>query len=306
MKCIRCDRESEYAERVARRCPHCGGEVAFEPREGDPLSDDVFVRTMERTSAEGTLRFTPGHLYYDLCRNLGKGAMLTLPRARFDQLWDRWVAVHGVPAGTVTPWPDRGVFAAREADLGDYSFDRVVITDHAWMVDFLLANNFHFETNSAVLSIDGHPADRFALLRGMLRKNPRIIVIAVHDASVEGCALPRRLVTEDGWFRDHGHVIDVGLTAAHRDLYGEMWLPRAEPAPLAGEGADAEWLARYSLDLAVVRPEKAMRRLFRATRAYNAVLAQPTAPRVGEVHTDPALLGPGPLKQQRGPIGEEP
>lgn len=299
MKCIRCQGESEYAERPARRCPHCGGEVAFEPRDGDPVTDEAFARTLERVSAEGTLRYAPAHLYYELCRTLGKGTRVTLARERFDGLWARWQSVHGAPEGVVTPRPVQAAAAAtREADLGDYSFDRAIITDSAWMVDFLLANNLHFETNSAVLSIDGHPADRFEEIRAMLRKNPRIVVIAIHDASVEGCALPRRLVTEDGWFRDHGHVVDGGLTPAHRELYSELWRPRAQVAPPAGAGPEAEWLSRYMLDLAVVRPEKAMRRLFRATRIYNAIVNAAGGPAVGEVYTDAALLGPGKNRQQ--------
>ncbi|KIG19561.1 Permeases of the major facilitator superfamily protein [Enhygromyxa salina] len=260
----------------------------------------MFARTIDRVSAEGKLRFTEGQLYYELCRTLGPVA-----RGVFEQLWARWLAVHGAPAMIVTPWPTQAAAPTlREDDIGDYSFDRVVITDHAWIVDFLLCNNFHFETNSAVLSIDGHPAGRFEMIRAMLHKNPQIIVIAIHDASSEGCQLPRRLVTEDGWFREHGYVVDAGLTPAHRELYGELWQAR-EPI---GESAnaddpDAQWLSRYMLDFAVVRPEKAMRRLFRASRRYGALLDLPNGPRVGEVYTDKELLGPG--KHKRIAAGEE-
>lgn len=304
MTCLRCGKHSEYTPAAGRRCPHCGAEAAFEPREGDPVSDALFAETLGRVSSDGTLRFTAGQLYYELCRTLGPGTRETLDRPRFDGLWARWQAVHGAPPGLVAPWATRPGAGPREVDIGDYSFDRVVITDSAWMVDFLLANNFHFETNSAVLSMDGHPAGRFDMIRGMLRRNPRIIVIAIHDASVEGCSLARRLVTEDGWFREHGHVVDVGLSAAHRALYSELWRPRAEPleAP-AGADAEAEWLCRYSLDLAVVRPEKALRRLFRASRKYMAFLTEPGAPATGQVLRDDALLGPG--KHRRLAAGEE-
>lgn len=302
MNCIRCDTPGEVRRSPpadAKLCPRCGSEIAFVPSAGDPLSDRVFARTIERVCAEGKLRFTDGQLYYELCRTLGP-----IARDLFDGLWARWLAVHGAPSALVTPWPTQDLAPTlREADIGDYSFDRVVITDSAWMVDFLLCNNFHFETNSAVLCIDGHPADRFEMIRGMLQKNPQIIVIAIHDASVEGCAMAHRLVTEDGWFRDHGYVVDVGLNPAHRELYGELWRTRGHVTDGHNpDDHDAQWLSRYMLDLAVVRPEKAMRRLFRATRRFAALLTEANGPRIGEVYTDNDLLGPG--KHKRRAAGE--
>jgi hypothetical protein len=307
MNCIRCGTPGQVRQsppRDAKRCPRCGNELAFDPSAGDPLSDKIFARTIDRVSAEGKLRFTAGHLYYELWRTLGP-----IARDLFNRLWARWQAVHGTPAAVVTAWPTQDATAPtlREADIGDYSFERVVISDSAWIVDFLLCNNFHFETNSAVLSIDGHPRGRFEMVRGMLHKNPQIIVIAIHDASIEGCAMPHRLVTEDGWFRDHGYVIDAGLTPAHRELYGELWQSRSTPAeihdPDGPDDPDAQWLSRYMLDFAVVRPEKAMRRLFRATRRYGALLSEDNGPRVGQIFTDKELLGPG--KHKRMAAGEE-
>lgn len=284
MKCIRCNLHSEYRQRIDRKCPHCGGEVAFEPRDGDPISDDMFTRVLKKTSSGGSLRYCPRHVLYELCHALG-----TLP-ANFEALWQRWCDVHGEPEGVVKPWPARWDASARESDIGDYSFDRAIITDSAWMVDFLLANNFHFETSSAILSIDGYPHDRFDTIRGMLQRNPRIIVIAVHALSYEGCQLPQRLVSEDGWFREHGHVVDVGLLPEHRRLYGELARPRDEPAPDDGSGPDARWLSTHMIELEAVRPEKAMRRLFRASRIYSSLINEPWVP--GRIHADPTLLGP--------------
>jgi hypothetical protein len=256
----------------------------FDTKAGDPVSDDFFARTLQRVSSDGSLRYCPRHVYFELWRSLGR------PPERFEALWDRWCAVHGTPSGVVTPWPARWDAGAREADIGDYSFERAIITDSAWMVDFLLANNFHFETSSAILSIDGYPNDRFASIRAMLHRNPRIIVIAVHDASYEGCQLPRRLVSEEEWFRDHGHVIDIGLLPSHRHTYTHLSLPRETPAPVAGPHGEMRWLSKHWLDLAVVRPEKLIRRLFRATRVYANLWSHPVAP--GEFHIDPDLLGP--------------
>lgn len=303
MICVRCGKRSKLGPEGDKRCGHCGADVAFAPRAGDPVTDKVFARTLGRVSAEAKLRFTEDQLYYELRRILGP-----LERDRFAQLWARWQAVHGAHTGLVQPWPAHGeVTELREADIGDYSFERVVISDSAWMVDFLLANNFHFETNSAVLAIDGHPPERFEMVRAMLRQNPEVIVIAIHDASREGCAMAQRLVTEDGWFRDHGYVFDVGLSPAHRELYEGLWSTR-DDAPAGDVGdplelSEAEWLARYTLDLAVVRPEKIMRRLFRASRHHRDLLTKGEGMRVGEVYRDDVLLGPG--WRKRIATGEE-
>ena len=306
MICVRCGKRSTFPRSGGvedKRCEHCGEAIAFAPRAGDPVNDKVFARALGRISAEDKLRFTEDQLYYELRRILGP-----LARSTFAELWARWQAVHGPHPGLVVPWPAHGeVTPLREADIGDYSFERVVISDHAWIVDFLLANNFHFETNSAVLAIEGHPPERFELVREMLRQNPEVVVIAIHDASLEGAGMAQRLVTEDGWFRDHGYVFDVGLSPAHRELYEGLWSLREGAEELEGvdplELPEAEWLARYVLDFAVVRPEKIMRRLFRASRHHRDLLTKGDGLRVGEAYRDDVLLGPG--WRKRIATGEE-
>ena len=91
---------------------------------------------------------------------------------KFAKLWERWCTTHGNPAGVIERQFARGVTpplrpATSEADLGDYSFDRAVICDRARTVDLLVANNFHFENNCAILSIDGYPEGPFATIRAM-------------------------------------------------------------------------------------------------------------------------------------------
>lgn len=307
MICIRCGKRSKFDPSTgAKRCGHCEAPVAFAPAAGDPLSDKLFARALSRASAEGKLRFCRRHVRFELRRTLG-----AVSKAKFDELWARWVEIHGEPEGVVRPWPRREGPPPSEPDIGDYSFERVIIAQHAWVVDFLLWNNFHFETNAAILSIDGYPEDRFALILGMLRKNPELLVIALHDASVEGCAMSQRLVREARWFPDRGYVIDIGLGPSHRELYGGLWDVRETPAPLEQAAARvrdpedagaAAWLAAHSIDFGVVRPEKVMRRLFRATRQFSEPGQLPGGPRMGEVYYDDELLGAG--KRKRLAYGE--
>ena len=184
----------------------------------------------------------------------------------FAKMWDRWVAAHGRPAGVIVrpdkPPPPRAV----EADVADYSFDRAVICDRARTVDLLLANRFHFENNCAVLSVDGYPKGPFETVRSMLRRNPRLQVFALHDATADGCRLAHRLATDPAWFQGRVPVIDVGLRPNHAGPFEGLYLEA--PRRAAGGGGvaagEADWLSRYALELAAVRPEQVLKRLFRA------------------------------------------
>ncbi len=282
MKCIRCQHDCKYPERKNRRCPQCKGEFAFEPRTGDRLTDMMFLHAIEHVSSKGHVRWGVEHLYYEICRRLrwkGLGAFLVrlffvdtklvrLQRTNFESMWKRWVKVHGSPAGVIvrregeTPTPSK-----LEADIGDYSFDRAVICDRARTVDVLLANNFHFENNCAILSVDGYPPGPFATVRAMLKRNPRLQVFALHDATQEGCSLATRLARDPAWFGGSIPVVDVGLRPNHSRPFHGLWLSASSRVVQAQDGitaAEALWLSKYQLELAVIRPEQVLKRLFRA------------------------------------------
>jgi len=116
-------------------------------------------------------------------------ADLALEPARFEEMWRRWRRVHGTPEGLIVRRAAPRRSRPREPDLADYSFDRAVICDRSETVDLLLANNFHFENNCAVLSVDGYPSEPFETVRAMLKQNPQLHAFALHDASPEGCRL---------------------------------------------------------------------------------------------------------------------
>ena len=53
MKCIRCGHDSKYKDRDNRTCPSCKGEFAFEPQDGDPVTDMLFQNAIDAVSADG-------------------------------------------------------------------------------------------------------------------------------------------------------------------------------------------------------------------------------------------------------------
>lgn len=206
----------------------------------------------------------------------GFGLLLGAPRTvaiahnDFGGWWTRWKTVHGVPAGLIQrKAQDVEAPRAMEADIPEYSFDRAVICDRARTVDLLLANDFHLENNCAVLSIEGYPARAFPMVLAMLKKNPRLVVLALHDATMPGCAMAHRLATDPAWFKGQGKVVDVGLSPAHAKKLKGLWLESTgddqHPALSAG---DRTWLSKWNVELAAVRPEQVIKRLFKAVAAY--------------------------------------
>ncbi len=323
MICIRCGHDSKYKERTGRVCPGCKGRFAFEPREGDKMTDAGFQTCIHYVSAHGQVRWGVEHLYYEVCRRENRrsspaeprnfgifcavaalifavlalasrqgifafGAALSalfallgfgmavarsrrhhvaVPLARFNDMWHRWVRTYGSPEGVIVrPDSDQAPRRPAEADIGDYSFDRAVICDRARTVDLLLANNFHFENNCAILSVDGYPRGPFETVRTMLKRNPRLQVFALHDATFVGCALAHRLANDPAWFHGQVPVVDVGLRPGHTGPFRGLLLPGARPEQLP-QGVSAEeqaWLTEHTLELAAVRPEQVVKRLYRA------------------------------------------
>lgn len=198
--------------------------------------------------------------------------LLHLDRLTFETWLGLWKGTHGLPAGLIEPraaLPAPDSIAGMQSELEHYSFDRAVICDRRETVDLLLANNFHFENNCAVLSFQGYPASVFDIVRRMLKRNPKLHIFALHDATLDGCAMAHTLAHSPDWFAGQGPIFDVGLRPAHAAAFQGLWQD-AEPSAASQprpEGVSEEeyaWLSRYRLSLAAVRPEQVIKRLFRA------------------------------------------
>lgn len=204
-------------------------------------------------------------------RRLKSRKFVRLEQRQFDGLFTKWQKAHGQPKGLIVRAMTRGTPApaprALDADIADYSFDRAVICDRARTADILLANNFHFENNCAVLAIDGYPEAQFETVRAMLKRNPHLRVFALHDATPRGCQLAHTLATDPKWFAGQVPVTDVGLRPAQAKAFAGLYLPhKGKPVSLTRglSEKEAEWLNAQALELAVIRPEQVLKRMYKA------------------------------------------
>ena len=124
-----------------------------------------------------------------------------------------------------------------EPDIGDYSFDRAVICDRARTVDLLLANNFHFENNCAVLSVGGYPQGPFEIVRAHAQAQPEAAGLRPARRHVAGCQLAHQLANDRALVRRQVKVTDVGLRPRHAGPFRGLLLAacadavRSSPEP---------------------------------------------------------------------------
>ena len=128
------------------------------------------------------------------------------------QKFDKWQQING-PINQLLTTP---VLSAASTNLDSqvtaYSFDRLVVCDRDEIAQFLINNNFHFEYNCAILTINGYPQNIFATVLGMLKQNPDLVIYAFHDASPTGVELSYKLSSDVNWFKNSNSVIiDLGL-----------------------------------------------------------------------------------------------
>lgn len=131
---------------------------------------------------------------------------------QFEYWIKTWTAVNSI-AKMLPPPRDLNASVMISPDVSAYSFDRLVVCDRTEIAQFLIANNFHFENNCAVLSITGYPQSIFNTTMEMLRHNPDLKVYALHDCSPKGVGLVHHLRTSPNWFPDRSAIIiDIGLS----------------------------------------------------------------------------------------------
>jgi hypothetical protein len=129
-----------------------------------------------------------------------------------DSWLTKWQQINGKGYKILTSQQEQLAPKSINPDITAYSFDRLVVCDSANIAQFLIANNFHFENNCAILSITGYPQSIFNTTMEMLRRNPDLKVYAIHDCSPKGVSLVHHLRTSENWFLNSNvTIIDLGL-----------------------------------------------------------------------------------------------
>jgi hypothetical protein len=326
MKCIYCEKDSNYKDRSDGKCSGCGKPFAFEPKNSDLFTDKAFEAAIKSVSDDGAVRWLPTQLYFELLRRklksnihakgwtisavasggllgtfiaagvysmipvLGFASLFTtafaaigwsqrrtimekLSQGIFDNALEKWKAAHGKPKGILEKKVQSAPYREIPEEVLDYSFDRALICDREDIVDFFLANNFHFENNCAILGINDYPHQAFETVLKMLRKNPKLLVIAVHDATPEGCAMAHRLAFGERWFDGKARVVDIGLRPVHAQFFKGLEQRAAQPISKSKgiSETDAIWLSKSKLSLDVIRPSQLVKRVFRAIQEMEAM-----------------------------------
>ncbi|MCE2702852.1 MAG: hypothetical protein PX483_05210 [Nostocales cyanobacterium LE14-WE4] len=76
----------------------------------------------------------------------------------------KWQQINGKVDKVLTSQQEQIAPTSINPDITAYSFDRLVVCDSANMAQLLIANNFHFENNCAILSITGYPQSIIIIL----------------------------------------------------------------------------------------------------------------------------------------------
>jgi hypothetical protein len=221
-----------------------------------------------------------GGIFYFVGKTLKKRKVsdpLVINREQFNRWLARWNSINNPPE-KLLPIPEtNNLPALPNLDVTAYSFDRVVVCDTPEIAQLLISNNFHFENNCAILSIDGYPQSIFTITMEMLRRNLELKVYALHDCSPRGIQLVSRLRQDDSWFPNLAiPIIDVGILPRQIiDNTNLLTLQSDESAELARQlPADVRstlnpnelsWLdAGCYLELEFFSPQKLIRILQRA------------------------------------------
>jgi hypothetical protein len=138
--------------------------------------------------------------------------IFSIDRSQFDLWLEKWTSINNQPSKILPPPQTSILPVVPNPEVTAYSFDRVVVCDTPEIAQLLISNNFHFENNCAILTIDGYPQNIFDPTMEMLVRNPDLKVYALHNCSPNGIELPHRLRAEEKWFPNPAiPIINVGI-----------------------------------------------------------------------------------------------
>ena len=169
--------------------------------------------------------------------------------ALFQGWLDRWQQINGSATNMLPSAREDRTPAIVNSDVTAYSFDRLVVCSSASIAQILIANNFHFENNCAILSITGYPQSIFDTTMGMLRRNPELKVYAFHNCSARGVGLVHQLKASAQWFQNSSvEIFDVGLLPRQVFPSKSMFIQNTADAAQAAEQMSPEVRSGLSND----------------------------------------------------------
>jgi len=169
--------------------------------------------------------------------------------ALFQGWLDRWQQINGSATNMLPSAREDRTPAIVNSDVTAYSFDRLVVCGSAAIAQILIANNFHFENNCAILSITGYPQSIFDTTMGMLRRNPELKVYAFHNCSARGVGLVHQLKASAQWFQNSSvEIFDVGLLPRQVFPSKSMFIHNTADAAQAAEQMSPEVRSGLSND----------------------------------------------------------
>jgi len=120
----------------------------------------------------------------------------------FDSLLEKWMSAHGAPPKLLLDTNENNFSVPNlpGVDVTNYSFDRLIICQSDNIAQMLLSNNFHFEYNSGIVSINHYPSSIFETIMIMARRNSDLKVFVLHDCSPDGIRTLNMVKYNSQWF----------------------------------------------------------------------------------------------------------
>ena len=175
--------------------------------------------------------------------------LLQFEQSDINEWLKRWEEINGEVTNVLPPSREMSEPIQINSEITTYSFDRVIVCDTAEIAQFLIANNFHFEYNCAVLSIDGYPQNIFSTVIQMLRQNPDLKVYAFHSATPRGVSMINELQNSHNWFVGNNLIIyDLGLLPRHVFASKNMWILKSDESARQERQIPAEVKPTLSVD----------------------------------------------------------
>jgi hypothetical protein len=133
----------------------------------------------------------------------------------FGSLLEKWISAHGAPPKLLLD-TNKNNFSVPNlpgVDVTNYSFDRLIICQSDNIAQMLLSNNFHFEYNSGIVSINHYPSGIFETVMTMARRNSDLKVFVLHDCSPDGIRTLNTVKYDSQWFGGQTiSIMDVGIS----------------------------------------------------------------------------------------------